>query len=201
MNKRFTRRVGNIAHGTATVAYAAARGAFLKLMSWNVWGMATVFKAQNAQWHKYLNNAWYNLGGTPSKLQNTINKAYNRKPIGLKLAPKEIKDIYTRAGQPINEGIGAEPVTITILGTQITLSSAVIVAIKTILILAYNYYRNKKRLPQEDENYFNDDPNFPDDNNYSWLNTGGGEGGEEEEEDNTTKILLAAAAAYLLFRE
>lgn len=202
MDKRFTRRVGNVAHGTATVALAPARGAFLKLMSWNVWGMATVFKAQDAQWHEYLNNAWYNFGGTPSELQNTINKAYNRKPIGLKLAPKEIKDIYASAGQPISEGISADPVTITILGVEISLASIIIGGIKAILILAYRYYQKRKKLPMEDErNYFGDDPNYGDENNYSWLNTGGGEGGEEEEEDNTTKILLAAAAAYLLFRK
>lgn len=197
MNKRFTRRVGNVAHGTATVAFAPARGAFLSLVKFNVWGMATVFKNMSSQYKTYLDNAWYNLGGTPSELQDTINKNYSRKPIALKLAPKEIKAIYEKANISLN-GIGE--ITLASVSAFITAATPIITAVLPLLVLIFQTFANKKQLPMEDDiNYFdNNDDVFsstlpPVQQTENNINT--------TASSNNTKILLAAAAAYLLFRK
>ena len=64
---------------------AVGRKAFLDLVAWNVFGMASIFEqmksySNQAFWTK-IKNRWYDFGGDPAKLDKSVDKGKNKKPI------------------------------------------------------------------------------------------------------------------------
>lgn len=64
---------------------AIGRGAFLKLIEWNVFGLAQIFNQIKAypdqSWWEKIKAKWYNLGGNPDKFGPPVEKGKNKKPI------------------------------------------------------------------------------------------------------------------------
>lgn len=97
---RVTSIISKAAHGALAVGMAVARGAFLVAVRLNVFALASIIYAsgKNAQAKTYWSNAWYNLGGNPSKLYSNAAAGRSRKAILMKLAPQKIKDAFRNIG-------------------------------------------------------------------------------------------------------
>tara|TARA_R110000851_G_scaffold322144_2_gene487983 strand:+ start:2469 stop:3224 length:756 start_codon:yes stop_codon:yes gene_type:complete len=102
-------------HDTKKVVLAPARVAFLGLLRLNLWGISSLLKKQmffvdqattdasemgQYYWdiYKRWDVGWYNLGGDMNSLVNAINAGANKKPLGIKLAPKNIRDKLKEKG-------------------------------------------------------------------------------------------------------
>jgi len=202
---------------------AVPRNALLALIRLNAFGMATLLKKKafevnaattNAQpngqkwWdiQAKWRNGWNNAGGDWSSLVNAINAGYKKKPLGIKLAPKNIKDklksqgigSYGLGGAELNDlkedkkGIG-EPVTFV---SAVTAATGLIIALNELISPLFNNV--KKDLPDLDV-----------EDNDILLNDNNGDGGDNEDEDededdegknNLPMYLGLAAAAYFLFK-
>jgi len=147
---------------------AVPRVAFLGIIRLNVWGLATLLskkaflvdaattatqKAPNMWWDLQAKwrNGWWNLGGTWDEFVSAVNAGKGKKPLGFKLAPRQIKEKlksqgiggYDSAVGSCNseKGIGV------ISETTITAASAIIVAVMPLIqILMDNI---KKDLPAD----------------------------------------------------
>ena len=102
-------------HDAKTLALAPARIAFLGLLRLNLWGISSLLKKQmffvdqattdasamgQYYWdiYKRWDIGWYNLGGDMNSLVNAINAGSNKKPLAIKLAPKNIRDKLKEKG-------------------------------------------------------------------------------------------------------
>ena len=150
-----TKQVSGNAHSALRLAppLVLARGAFLGLLRLNVFGLAKLLskkaflvdaattatqKAPNMWWDvgARFRNGWFNLGGDWDKFVSAVNAGKGKKALGLKLAPKGIKDklkaqgigSYTALGSiGEQQGIGVT------LEAAIAAASAILLALKPIL--------------------------------------------------------------------
>jgi hypothetical protein len=150
-----TKQVSGNAHSALRLAppLVLARGAFLGLLRLNVFGLAKLLskkaflvdaattatqKAPNMWWDvgARFRNGWFNLGGDWDKFVSAVNAGKGKKALGLKLAPKGIKDklkaqgigSYTALGSiDEQQGIGVT------LEAAIASASAILLALKPIL--------------------------------------------------------------------
>ena len=150
-----TKQVSGNAHSALRLAppLVLARGAFLGLLRLNVFGLAKLLskkaflvdaattatqKAPNMWWDvgARFRNGWFNLGGDWDKFVSAVNAGKGKKALGLKLAPKGIKDklkaqgigSYTALGSiDEQQGIGVT------LEAAIAAASAILLALKPIL--------------------------------------------------------------------
>ena len=139
-------------HRAKTVLLSVPRTAFLALLRLNVWGMATLLSKRaflvdeattarqsvpymwwdlQADWR----NAWWNLGGTWDSFVGAVNAGKTKKFLGIKLAPKKIKQLLEDQGigstsTLLNQGIGGEPVT---LATVIAAAGGIILAVSPLI--------------------------------------------------------------------
>lgn len=104
-----------LAHQLKVLPFAAPRAAFLGLIRLNIWGLATLMKKQMFLVDKATTDAskmgqyywdiyqrwdigWYNLGGNMNSLVNAINAGHSKRPLGIKLAPKSLRDKLAAKG-------------------------------------------------------------------------------------------------------
>jgi hypothetical protein len=106
-----TKQVSGNAHSALRLAppLVLARGAFLGLLRLNVWGLAKLLSKKAflvdaattacSKMAKYVvgcklrfRNGWFNLGGDWDKFVSAVNAGKGKKALGLKLAPKGIKE-------------------------------------------------------------------------------------------------------------
>ena len=191
---------------------AVPRNALLALIRLNAFGMATLLKKKafevnaattNAQpngqkwWdiQAKWRNGWNNAGGDWSSLVNAINAGYKKKPLGIKLAPKNIKDKLKSQGigsyglggvevVDLEEGKIGELASFT---ATITAATGLIVALNELISPLFNNV--KKDLP--DLSY---------DNDVLVDNGNGGNIPDDEGKNNLPMYLGLAAAAYFLFK-
>jgi len=109
--KDIIQKGGKVMHFPNIVLFSATRGAMLILINNNVFGLASKLWAVRDLKKKgqAINDLWYAIGGTPSKLNLAIMKGFKKKPIFSKT--QKISGIYG--------GIG-EAVTITALAASAT---------------------------------------------------------------------------------
>jgi hypothetical protein len=150
-----TKQVSGNAHSALRLAppLVLARGAFLGLLRLNVFGLAKLLSKKaflvdaattdaqpnGEKWwdiQAKFRNGWFNLGGDWDKFVSAVNAGKGKKALGLKLAPKGIKDklkaqgigSYTALGSiDEQQGIGVT------LEAAIAAASAILLALKPIL--------------------------------------------------------------------
>jgi hypothetical protein len=150
-----TKQVSGNAHSALRLAppLVLARGAFLGLLRLNVFGLAKLLSKKaflvdaattdaqpnGEKWwdiQAKFRNGWFNLGGDWDKFVSAVNAGKGKKALGLKLAPKGIKDklkaqgigSYTALGSiDEQQGIGVT------LEAAIASASAILLALKPIL--------------------------------------------------------------------
>ena len=94
---RTSSKIDSKAHNKLRVALAVARGAFLALVRTNIYGTATIInKASKGSLKTKWTNAWYNLGGEPSKLFSNATIGSRKKAILINYAPSKIKMAYAK---------------------------------------------------------------------------------------------------------
>lgn len=156
-------------HNAKTVALAAPRAAFLGLVRLNVWGIASLLKKQAFLVNKATTDAskmgqyywdvykrwdigWYNLGGKMSALVNAINAGYTKRPLGINLAPKNLRAKLAAKGisgiEP--QGIGEAATLTTVIGS----ASVIIGAFMPLIMMLINNSQEKKI--QESQNTYAD---------------------------------------------
>jgi hypothetical protein len=143
------------AHKAKILPLGPSRLAFLGLIRLNVWGIASLIKQQaffidqattdasamgQYYWdvYKRWDVGWYNLGGDSSSLFSAVNAGANKKPLGIKLAPKDLRKKLEEKGIS-----GLEP-----QGIGVTLEAAIVSAslIITPLVPLIIMLVNNKRL-------------------------------------------------------
>lgn len=148
-------KISRAGHLSLKGLLALPRGAFLLLVGWNAWGLAEIiynaYTYSDTSLLEKWKNAWYNVGGDWGSLASKISKGYNRKPFGLKLAPKEIKEVYSSFNKPVSGhpslGIGAAG------GFVATVTSAltIIELLLPLLKLCFEIAGKSGALPEEEE--------------------------------------------------
>lgn len=122
---------------------AASRIAFLGLIKLNVFGLSTAIwygTQKDSNLARKWSNGWWNFGGSWTNFISVNRRSKNRKAIGIKIAPKFIKDAYSSAtGKSISGSylletpLGVEPATITL----ITAASGAIIALTGLIRAAF----------------------------------------------------------------
>jgi len=95
-----TSKISTKNHNILKKSLAPARGFFLLLIKVNVWGLGSVIDSakKNAAAYSAWKVAWWNLGGSDSKLFSAAAKGKSKKAILIKTAPQKIKDKLRQIG-------------------------------------------------------------------------------------------------------
>jgi len=140
-------------HRAKAILLSPARIPFLGLLRLNIWGMATLLSKRvflvdaattakqsvphmwwdlQADWR----NAWWNLGGTWDSFVNAVNAGKTKKFLGIKLAPKKIKQLLSDQGigstsTLLNQGIGVTGE----LAAAIAAATPIVIAVLPLIML------------------------------------------------------------------
>ena len=150
-------------HNAKRIALAPSRAAFLGLVRLNVWGIASLLKKQAFLVNKATTDAskmgqyywdvyqrwdigWYNLGGKMSSLVNAINAGYKKRPLGIKLAPKNLRAKLAAKGI---SGIEPQGIGVT-LEAAVAAASVIIGAFMPLIMMLINNSKEKKMQESQD---------------------------------------------------
>lgn len=119
----------------------AGRTAFLALIRLNVWGMAANLNllwarssaGMNDEKQKWI-NAWWNLGGIFSNLQDAVVAGRSKKAIAIRLAPIPIQMAYKEA---TGKGIGRNKIGEATLAATLTAAAGVISTLTGLLVAVF----------------------------------------------------------------